>query len=332
MPTSLARSVRALVLTILLACSTARAVDTALLVGVSTYPGIGRRLDGPANDVRLMRSALEHMGLDASRIEVLADGEGHEGPLSARPTRANILLALQRLAMRAEPGSWAVVYFSGHGTQVPQTLANRARYREPDGLDSVFLPHNVARWNPKTREVEGAISDDQMGLALRKIAQRGVKVWAVFDTCHAGDMTRGPASDGGPVSISRHLPPQVLGVPLPALLKPTALRSPAAIAPVAHPNAGNTNARLTPVGSEGWIASYAAQRDETASEEMFPDPLVPGSTKRFGVFTYHLAQQARKRPASFAELAQAVQHEFRARPFPTPYFEGALHLALPAGR
>lgn len=300
----------------------ALASDHALLVGISNYPKIGKRLEGPANDLRLMQALMRGMGLPEANIEILADGLPER---SALPTRANILSALDGLAQRAQPGEWAVVYFSGHGTQLPQTAATRSRYVEPDGMDSAFLPHDVEHWNPRRKMVVGAIVDDEIGIALRRIAAGGAKVWAIFDTCHAGDMTRGPGSGPAP-AVSRFVAPGELGVPLarPAM----ALKATYGGGATSSRTLGVT-VRLESAAGSTWVASYAAQRDEPALEESFVDPLHGIETRRYGVFTYHLFQLAHTKRLTFAELAQQVRDAYSDRPFPTPYFEGRLLTALP---
>ena len=107
-----------LVALLVVGCSDLHAVTRALLIGVSGYPNLApaKRLLGPANDVQLMRAALLDSGLYATNITVWADGVAKS---LALPTRGQVLGQLRALADRSQPKDWAIVYFSGHGSQQP---------------------------------------------------------------------------------------------------------------------------------------------------------------------------------------------------------------------
>ncbi len=294
------------------------AADAALLVGVSEYPLIDRRLAGPANDLRLMRHAMRRMAFAPPLLIELSD----RPEAAAKPTRAQILASLARLADQARPGDWLLVYFSGHGAQAPQTDATLAAYREPDGFDELFLTSDTARWDRRQRRVEGAIRDDEIGAALRTMASRGARVWAVFDTCHASDMTRA-ATPRDPDPVQRFVGLDVLGVPTPEWLRagaPTVDRQ------------GKAPRRSAPSATTGSIIVFAAAaKDESTSEEWFVDPLTDdGRRSRFGLFTYKLHGVLEARPQTFAQAAKALERAYADRPFPSPRFEGPLAQPLPS--
>lgn len=278
----------------------------ALLVGVSDYPSLpGHRLKGPANDVILMSASLRFLGVPDRNIAVLSEAGGP----AAWPTRARILQELGKLSEQAAPGELVVIYFSGHGTQVPQSKPGRALRPEPDGLDEVFLPRDTAVWDPKSRRVQGGILDDEIGLAIDRILARKARVWAIFDTCHAGNVTRAPAADRA--AVYRFVPPGELGIPL-ALPR---------LRPVPVPA----------TAPAGLVAFFAAGSDEPAPEELFPDPLQRGSLVRYGVFTYELHHALVDwRRGTFHSLAERLQTAYLNRPFPSPQFEGELGATPPA--
>lgn len=315
------------------------AASHALLVGVSGYPSLpeARRLRGPRNDVPLMRDVLQRAGMAAADIQVLADGVAGSVAL---PTRAAILAGLAALAQRARPGDWVVVYLSGHGSQQPQPPlpAGSSTYREPDGLDEIFLPHDIGRWDGRQGTVQGALVDDEIGLALAAIRARGARLWAIFDTCHAGDMARSWQGQR-PGTQHRNVPADVLGVP--AATAPEAGSRPRA--PRLH--AGRRASSLADSGllpmaaGPGGVASvavfYASQSDEPAAEEPLPEPFgapphLPVSAapqKVYGYFTYLLAQELARRPGqSLQQLADSVARRYASRPYPTPLFQGDLAL------
>jgi hypothetical protein len=160
----------------LLLASSAFSETHALLVGVSGYPSLpeARRLRGPANDVQLMREALLRGGVPSSAIRVLADGVPQSAAL---PTRNEILGSLQSLSLQVKQEDWVILYFSGHGSQQPQPPGPHA-YIEPDGLDEIFLPYDIGRWDGGKMMVGNAIVDDEVGEAMDAITHRGAREYA----------------------------------------------------------------------------------------------------------------------------------------------------------
>jgi hypothetical protein len=299
------------------------AETSALLVGVSGYPSLpeSRRLRGPANDVQIMRDALVRSGVPANRVRVLADGVAGS---SALPTRQAILDAMRTLADQSKPDDWVIVYISGHGSQQPQPPGTHA-YTEPDGMDDIFLPYDIGRWDGSKMAVQGAILDDEIGLALASISRNGARVWAIFDTCHAGGMAKGLpakcAEEGCPVN--RYVSPRTLGVPDQALSQMKPLRS-------------KQSNRLQTANNTVYF--FASQKDEPAAEEPLPDllssaqekqsgPLATGKAvpkRYFGLFTYLIAKALPSWQGNFSALANHVAERYKTRPYPTPLFEGNL--------
>lgn len=311
----------------LLAHAHSQAETHALLVGVSGYPALpeARRLRGPANDVQLMRAALLAHGVQNAKVVTLADGVVGS---QALPTRANIMQGLVDLAIRAQAGDWAVVYFSGHGSQQPQPPAASlpaGTYIEPDGLDEIFLPYDVGQWSGSKGRVEGAIVDDEIGAALAKLTQRGIKVWAVFDTCHAGDMAKG--GDLFSTPVNRFVTPSQLGIPAQGPQKNGARQLVQAQA----------NAKTNPNQGE-LVIFYASQPEEPAAEEPLAVPALLNAKadssaasattpkRYFGLFTYLIADALPQWRGNFGQLAQQVALKYKTRPYPTPMFVGNLKL------
>lgn len=308
----------------LITCSQLAFAETrALLIGVSGYPSLpeNRRLRGPANDVQIMRNALVQSGVPADHVRLLADGIAGS---SALPTRQAILDALSLLAEQSKLGDWAVVYFSGHGSQQPQPPGRR-NYVEGDGMDEIFLPFDIGRWDGSKMTVQGAILDDEIGVALASLSRNGARVWAIFDTCHAGGMAKARslhcAEEG--CSVSRYVSPRALGVPEQVLSQPKQRRS---------------KLRNGLQNDNNSVYFFASQKDEPAAEEPLPDLLssaqetysttsrsVTAVPKRyFGLFTYLIAKTLPGWQGSFSTLATHLAEYYKARPYPTPLFEGGL--------
>jgi hypothetical protein len=287
--------------------ASARAGQHALLVGVSRYAvfaGDERwQLAGPANDVQLMRELLARRGFAGTALRVLADGV----PGADAPTRDAILGALDGLAARVAPGDQVLLYFAGHGSQMPadpQTPQGRA---ESDGLHEIFLPADVGRWNPATRRVDRAIADHELVERLDALTGRGAFVFAVFDTCHSATSLRAVP---GAATRWRRVDPAVLGIP--------GARS----TPAAPALPGLVRMATAKAGTGGFVAFYAAQTTELTPE--MPLPAGPGGTVH-GLFTYTLAEALSAAPsASYRQLAQHVLARYAAQnlTLPTPLFTG----------
>jgi hypothetical protein len=290
----------------------AQAVERAIVIAVSQYPYLdSRNLEGPANDASLMLGTLKGLGVPRSSITLLADTLG----ASALPTRANILSSLKREAERALPGDWLVVYFAGHGSQVPQVRPGNSHV-EPDGLDEIFLPRDTRRWIAEKGIVEGSLRDDDIGLAFDAITAKGANVWAIFDTCHAGDMAKSGLF-GPDAPVYRYVTPYSLGVPVELISraftqKPNRARQSKSTDPKRNTTSGQR------------ILFYAAGPDEPAAEENFPNPDTPSVRQRYGVFTYALNRHTLGWQGSFRELSDRINRFYKDRPFPTPHFEGPL--------
>lgn len=305
----------------------------ALLVGCTTYdhhPDLS--LEGPANDVVLMRQTLiERLDFSPERIRTLSESPDAVG----RPTRANIEAQFKRLAAEVRPGDQVVVLLGGHGSQQPDQDHDSAVDPEPDGQDEIFLPCDVKGWAGGT--VANAIVDDELGRWTRAIAGQGVFVWMIFDSCHSGTALRElklGGKDSDPFKV-RNVLPAGLGIPLtpPSSTfassgmrgmaldnRPTRARS--------LPGSGvGENASSAPLDQLGAdlpiVALYASQSYETEKECKLPRGS-PHAQWR-GLLAYSVCQILQQGPLpSYRELQQAIVAQYRKWNFndPTPLVEG----------
>lgn len=154
-----------------------RAVRTprkrALLIGINEYPDPSHRLAGCVNDTFLMSSLLQERGFDAADIRVLLD---------TRATAQAIRDRLEWLFDGADDGSERVLFYSGHGAQLPGYSAAES----VDHVDECLVPYDFD-WSP-----DRAITDDDF---FRRYCELpfSARFSAILDCCHAGGMTR----DGG---------------------------------------------------------------------------------------------------------------------------------------
>lgn len=104
-----------LLLSLLVPGGIAHAEQWALLVGVDQYEDVNHisPLSTADADAKALAKVLTDVrGVPATNIQVLVSSG------QRKPTRANIIEALSRLADNLKPGDTAFVFFSGHGTQI----------------------------------------------------------------------------------------------------------------------------------------------------------------------------------------------------------------------
>ena len=280
-----------------------------LLVGVSDYLHLDPRdrLNGPREDVRLMRVVLEKLGIPARNITVLADGIDNA---SGSPTRQAILSALDGLSRTVQRDDVVYIHYSGHGSQEPAT-ADHAN-EEPDGLDEIILPIDVGHWDGSVGHVENAFTDYEIRDAVVAIRNRGAFVWLVFDACHAGTMTRGITVD----ERDRRVDPQALGIPTSAMPDVRARGG------TIEEKTELSESRSLQPNAGGYVAFFAAQTDETTPERRLPE----GDPERrsHGIFTFTLAKALSSHPGiTYRQAAEQIIYRYSVqRERTTPLFEG----------
>lgn len=147
-----------------------RAHRRALLVGINEYPDPQMRLNGCVNDVYLMSALLQECGFDADDIRVLTDG---------RATRAALQERVEWLSEGVGKGDERVLFYSGHGAQMPLYGADR-----PGQMAETLVPVDFD-WSEAH-----AFTDQDFNRYYSQLPYESSFV-AMFDCCHAGGMTRG---------------------------------------------------------------------------------------------------------------------------------------------
>lgn len=90
----------------------------------------------------------------------------------SQPTKQNVLRAMHWLVKDARPND-ALFHYSGHGGQTKDFDGD-----EPDGYDEVIYPVDFRQ--------TGHITDDEMHRIMVRPLQAGVRLTAIFDSCHSG--------------------------------------------------------------------------------------------------------------------------------------------------
>src|SRR6185369_3917963 len=105
----------------------ARPRRRALLIGINDYPDPANRLEGCVNDVFLMSRVLQDCDFRAADIRVV---------LNARATTENIMERLHWLLDDMPDEAERVLFYSGHGAQIPVYGGNG----EVDSMDECLVP------------------------------------------------------------------------------------------------------------------------------------------------------------------------------------------------
>ncbi|MGA7980616.1 MAG: caspase family protein [Chromatiaceae bacterium] len=148
----------------------AKPTRRALLIGINDYPDPANRLDGCVNDVFLMSQLLQESTFRPEEIRVVLD---------ERATAKGIMDRLHWLLDGAKAGDERVLFYSGHGAQIPAYGSQD----EVDHIDECLVPYDFD-WSP-----EHAIIDKQFVELYSQLPYDSLLV-TIFDCCHSGGMSR----------------------------------------------------------------------------------------------------------------------------------------------
>lgn len=215
----------------------AQASNKALLIGV----GDVRNFPLPAIDLDVdnMKKVATIMGFKPGDIKVLFDQQA---------TYGNVRAALDTwVRAGVGPNDKVLIYFSGHGTRVPDRQSAR-------GMDDALVMHDAQPVTVDGRaSVKNVLLGRELGAAIAKIPSQQVLV--LVDACHSGTATRdiqlGNLSLGSATAVTRFY--SYPGMP-PAAPPQTATRA-----------LTITRAADVRAGAENYAALSAARDDELAS-------------------------------------------------------------------
>ncbi len=159
-----------LFLTVLTGIHPASAEDRALLIGIGRYRINKAPLPEIEKDLDRMRTVAGVLGFAESQVRVLSDREA---------TLDGIRSAIRSHLVRGVTSSdRALLYFTGHGSQVPDAGGD-----EGDGADEVLLTHDFEEHHGTLAKV---LVDDELGDLLAEVPAREVVV--LIDSCNSGSM------------------------------------------------------------------------------------------------------------------------------------------------
>jgi hypothetical protein len=268
-----------------------------LLIGIDEYANV-ERLYGCVNDVTEFAALLrESFGFAGSDVTLLTD---------ASATRNRILDELEALAGRVRRDDAVVVYYSGHGSQVPDVSGD-----EKDGQDETIVPSDSGRGEGEVHD----ITDDELHSYIEGIAAKCGFTTFVFDSCHSGSVDRDAL-------LSAEVAAALEDRPRPRAIPPAS--TPATDPPRLYRADGPEDLLRSATGliPQGSYLMVGACLDRQTAKETAIDG------KARGFLSYHLAQALRDAPgepfeAVFTRAARQVEGQADDQ---TPVLEGPLRL------
>ncbi|KAI1186265.1 caspase domain-containing protein [Nemania serpens] len=144
----------------------------ALFIGIN-YFGQDAELAGCINDTKNLSTFLmENYSYKREDMIILTDDQ--QDPRLV-PTKANIIRALEWLVRDAQPNDSLFLHYSGHGGQAADLDGD-----EEDGNDEVIYPVDF-------KEAGHLVDDDLHNIIVTPLVA-GVRLTAIFDSCHSGSI------------------------------------------------------------------------------------------------------------------------------------------------
>jgi hypothetical protein len=140
----------------------------ALLVGIN-YKNTVNELYGCINDTNNIRDLLNQK-YGYNNFTFLTDNN------NKKPTQQNILNEFTNLLTNAAPGDSLFFLYSGHGTFSADLNGD-----ELDGQDELIVPIDAT-------SISNCIIDDEFNKIIQDNLKPGVKLFALFDSCHSGSI------------------------------------------------------------------------------------------------------------------------------------------------
>jgi len=146
----------------------AKGLVKGLFIGINYEGDPNAELKGCINDIQNAQLLLRQLYPKSNAIyRSLTDRT------ELKPTRQNILEAIQWLVADLKPGQNVYFHYSGHGVRILDRSGD-----EVSGADSCICPYNDGK-------IE-IITDDELRVALADKIPAGSKCFAVIDACNSG--------------------------------------------------------------------------------------------------------------------------------------------------
>lgn len=180
---------------LLITIPSAFAKKHALLIGISDYQYVGKLASAVRDAKKMEAFFLEDLGIKKANIQHLYNQQA---------THDNIMAAFKRLYHDVKKNDQVFVYYSGHGSQIPDTNGD-----EKDKWDETLVSID-ARDKNGTGVFSNMVIDDELDDAFKRIEDKGVNTVMITDACHSGSITRsivGTKNIGLPITARKDLRP-----------------------------------------------------------------------------------------------------------------------------
>jgi len=135
----------------------------ALLIGIN-YIGTSNELNGCISDVNSIKERITNNGFN--NVYVMTD------ITDIKPTKTNILRALNNLLINSQEGDLLFLLYSGHGNYTLDINKD-----ELTGYDQMIVPSDL-----------NVILDDELKQILQTNLKKNVTLFAMFDSCFSGSV------------------------------------------------------------------------------------------------------------------------------------------------
>lgn len=153
-----------------------QAANKALLIGTTSYASEQNNLPGIDLDLAEMNRVVRKLGFSEENILTL---KGQDVTLGNVKYHFSSFLNENVL-----PGDTALIYYSGHGVQVPDKNGD-----ESDGSDEAISLYDLEGTHVDGAVVwDGVLLDDQLAELINGLVSENVIV--IVDACHSGTVTR----------------------------------------------------------------------------------------------------------------------------------------------
>ena len=174
----------------------------ALLIGIANYEDPQYRLQGPLNDIKNFHDVLANIyEFDERGIVEITDEDASKQKI------LQYLEATLSVAASAQGKTHVVIFYSGHGTQVPDADGDEA-----DHLDEAIVPWDF------DGSANSVITDDMIYERCEKYYQKRMTIDLIYDSCFSGGMNRTIYHKYIPVdSRYSHLPKATKRIRIPSM-------------------------------------------------------------------------------------------------------------------
>ncbi|MDD5571960.1 MAG: caspase family protein, partial [Bacteroidales bacterium] len=162
----------------------AQVTKRALVIGIDIYKpenasgsnssrGTWTNLDGCVNDALSIKATLiSKYGFTENNITFLANDKA---------TKNDIINSLKNLIATSKKGDIVFIYYAGHGSQIKNVSS-----QESDGKDETMVPADAYTGTSDIR-------DKELNELFYQLAEKGVILTIIYDSCHSGSIGRGLA-------------------------------------------------------------------------------------------------------------------------------------------